>query len=172
MLKCFFINNISTIFVASKTKIKNQNMKLHKALKLKKKLIGEIEALKSLVRERNSYAEGSLDPEKQSTPKYYETLIAKTEELIGLKVSMNDANRLIQGKIYRIAELKGIVSTLNGTSTKEGIHADVGFRMVNADKTYHAQMSEEHVNSLKESIQTEIETLQDEIESYNFSTEI
>ena len=39
-------------------------MKLYKALKLRKKLIGEIAQLKSKIQQKNSYMVGSLNPEK------------------------------------------------------------------------------------------------------------
>ena len=49
-------------------------MKLYKALKLKKKLIGEITKLKQMIKDKNSYMTGSLNGEKFDVPALYAEL--------------------------------------------------------------------------------------------------
>jgi len=58
-------------------------MKLYKALKLRKNLIGEITKLKQQIKEKNSYLEGSKNGEKFSVEEAYKTLLEKIQELTG-----------------------------------------------------------------------------------------
>jgi hypothetical protein len=52
-------------------------MKLHKALKLRKRLVGEITKLKSEIQAKNSYMVGSLNAEKYNVSKMYDELLEK-----------------------------------------------------------------------------------------------
>jgi len=57
-------------------------MKLYKALKLRKKLVGEVVKLKQQIQNKNSYTVGSLDPEKFNVNKIYVELQTKIDELV------------------------------------------------------------------------------------------
>ena len=74
-------------------------MKLHKALKLRKKLVGDIARLKIQIQTKNSYSEGSLNAEKYNVNTLYLELQEKINQLIGLKYAINEANREIQANI-------------------------------------------------------------------------
>lgn len=145
-------------------------MKLHKALKLRKKLVGEIAALKTQIKTKNSYIEGAVNPEKYSVAVMYDELRKKTNELINLKYVINEANREIQASLYKLAELKGFITFWNEVSVQEGTQI-VGY---SADKTqnYKVQFDENKRNEIVKEFQKQVDALQEEIDVYNYTTDV
>lgn len=147
-------------------------MRLQKALKLKKKLVGEIAHLKAQVMSKNSYPEGSKNAERFDVEKIYETLLEKTNELVGLKFAINEANLEIQSKIYLLAEYKGLVGFWNGVNVTEGEHP-VSVRYGESMMRNHlVTFNEEQRDNMVKEFEGKIDALQDEIDTYNFTTEI
>jgi len=144
-------------------------MKLYKALKLRKNLAGEITKLKQQIREKNSYLEGSKNGEKFSVEFAYEELLKKIDELTGLKFVINEANREIQSKIYVLGEYKALIAFWNEVSVVEGTQV-VGY----SDKVqnYVVQFDEEKRNELVKEFQKKVDALQEELDEFNFVTEI
>lgn len=145
-------------------------MKLYKALKQRKKLVGEVAKLKQQIQSKNSYTEGALDPEKYSVEKIYAELQKKVNELVGLKYVINEANRPIQERIYRLSELKALLVFWNGVSVQEGEHM-VGYSEAKTIK-YVAQIDEIKRNQMVEEFQKKIDATQEEIDTYNYTTDI
>jgi len=145
-------------------------MKLYKALKLRKNLIGEITKLKQQIKERNSYLDGSKNGEKFNVESAYEELLTKIDELTGLKFVINEANREIQAKIYVLGEYKALIAFWNEVSVVEGIQA-VGY---GGDKvlSYVVQVDEEKRNELVKEFQKRVDAIQEELDEFNFTTEI
>ena len=145
-------------------------MKLYKALKLRKKLVGEVAKLKQQIQAKNSYTVGSVDPEKFNIAKIYAELQNKINELVGLKWVINEANRPIQEQIYRLSELKALLVFWNGVSVQEGQHI-VGY---SDSKTveYKAQIDEIERNKMVEEFQKKIDAAQEVIDTYNYTTDI
>lgn len=146
-------------------------MKLHKALKQRKKLIGEIAKLKADIQGKNSYMVGSLNAEKYNVPKLYEELLSKIDELTGLKFVINEANREIQSKIYVLAEYKALISFWNGVSTAEGLQESGRFGS-DTTREYKVQVDEETRNKYVKEFQVRVDALQEEIDTYNYTTDI
>jgi hypothetical protein len=145
-------------------------MKLQKALKLRKKLIGEIAKLKADIQSKNSYTVGSLNAEKYNVPKLYVELLGKIDQLTGLKFVINEANREIQSKIYVLAEYKALIAFWNGVSTVEGTQM-IGYDEKNAVE-YRVQVDEETRNKYVKDFQDRVDALQEEIDTYNYTTDI
>jgi len=145
-------------------------MKLHKALKLRKKLTGEIAKLKSDIQSKNSYMVGSLKAEKYNVPKLYEELLNKIDELTGLKFVINEANHEIQSKIYVMAEYKGLIAFWNSVSVNEGtqLHGYSDAKTIE----YIAQVDEETRNKYVKEFQERVDALQEEIDTFNYTTDI
>lgn len=145
-------------------------MKLHKALKLRKKLIGDIARLKSQIQSKNSYLDGSLKADKYNVPKIYEELLTKVDELTGLKFVINEANREIQSKIYVLAEYKALIAFWNGVPTAEGtqVHGYSDAKTLE----YKVQVDEETRNKYVEDFQKRVDALQEEIDTYNYTTDV
>lgn len=144
-------------------------MKLYKALKLRKNLVGEITKLKQQIKEKNSYLEGSKNGEKFNVDEAYELLLKKIEELTGLKFVINEANREIQAKIYLLGEYKALIAFWNEVSVVEGSQA-MGY----SDKiqNYIVQIDEAGRNKIVADFQKRVDAIQEELDEYNFVTEI
>jgi hypothetical protein len=146
-------------------------MRLNQALKLRKKLVGEITKLKQQIKEKNSYLVGSLNAEKFKVNNLYDDLISKTNELVGLKFAINEANREIQSKIYVLSEYKSLLTFWNEVSVVEGLHEGSGY-MRSEPKEYRVQFDEEQRDEIVGNLQMKIDAIQEEIDLYNFNIEI
>ena len=146
-------------------------MKLQKALKLRKKLIGEISDLKVQIQTKNSYMEGSLDPQKFNTREMYDRLLKKIDELVSLKFAINQGNSEIQSLIYILSEYKGLISFWKSTPVGEGEHSISRYGESGVRK-YHAQIDEVERDKMVEKFQKRVDAIQEEIDTYNYTTEI
>lgn len=146
-------------------------MKLYKALKLRKKLVGEIANLKLQIQSKNSYLVGSLNAEKYNVPKLYDVLLKKIDELTGLKFAINEANREIQSEIYVLAEYKALIAFWNNVPVAEGTHESGRFGS-EATREYKVQIDEETKNGYAKAFQERVDAIQEEIDEYNFTTSI
>lgn len=144
-------------------------MKLYKALKLRKSLVGEITKLKQQIKDKNSYLEGSLNAEKFNVGDLYDTLLKKIDELTGLKFVINEANREIQSKIYVLAEYKALIAFWNEVSVVEGTQASTYGDTI---RNYKVQFDENERNQLVNDFQKRVDALQEEIDTYNYTTDI
>jgi hypothetical protein len=145
-------------------------MKLHKALKLRKKLVGDIARLKVEIQTKNSFTEGSLNAEKYNVNTLYLLLQEKINQLIGLKYAINEANREIQANIYTISEYKALIAFWNEVPVKEGTQI-VGY----SDGTtinYLVQIDEAKRNEMVAEFQIKVDALQEEIDTFNYTTDI
>lgn len=146
-------------------------MKLQKALKLRKKLIGEIVELKSRIISKNSYLIGSLDPNKYNVPSMYETLRNKISELITLKYIINEANKDIQSLIYQIGENKGMIQFLRNLPVTEGKQIS-GYGNNAQELLYAAQFDDEKKQEMIAAIQEKVDAMQEIIDTHNHTTDI
>jgi len=144
-------------------------MKLYKALKEKKNLIGEISRLKEQIREKNSYLEGSKNGENFDSTEAYNELLTKIDDLIGLKYAINVANQEIQSKIYLLGELKALIAFWKEVSVVEGAQV-AGY----SDKiqNYCVHFSEQERKEITDKFQRKVDAIQDELDEYNYATEI
>lgn len=145
-------------------------MKLYKALKLRKTLIGEIAKLKQQIKEKNSYLEGSLNAEKFDVKELYDKLLKKIDELTGLKFAINIANGEIQSKIYVLAEYKALIAFWNEVSVVEG--AQIHGFSERTVRNYKVQIDENKRNEIVKEFQKRVDALQEEIDVYNYTTDI
>lgn len=146
-------------------------MKLQKALKLRKKLIGEIAELKGRIYAKNSYLIGSLDPNKYNVPTMYETLEKKIAELITLKYVINEANRDIQSLIYQIGENKGMIQFLKNLAVTEGKQIS-GYGNNAQELLYAAQFDDEKKQKMIIAIQEKVDAMQELIDTHNHTMDI
>lgn len=144
-------------------------MKLNKALKLKKKIAGEIANLKSSIQTKNSYIDGTIKVENYDVNKIYLELLRKIEDLTSLKYAINEANREIQSKIYLIGEYKGLINFWQGVTVHEGTFPN---NYGGQPTTYVAQIDEKTRDNMVKEFQTQIDSIQDEIDVFNYTTEI
>jgi len=146
-------------------------MKLQKALKLKKVLAGEIAVLKQQIQQKNSYQIGSANAEKFDMNILYVKLLEKTQTLINLKYSINEANREIQSKIYSMSELKSLISFWQGMNVTEGTF-NQGYGANANTVEYKVSFDEIAKNACIAEFQQKVIQLQDDIDTFNYSVEI
>jgi hypothetical protein len=86
-----------------------------------------------------------------------------------LKFVINEANREIQAKIFVLSEYKALIAFWNEVSVVEGTQV-AGY----SDKiqNYVVQVDEAKRNELVKEFQKRVDALQEELDSYNFNTEI
>jgi hypothetical protein len=144
-------------------------MKLSKALKLKNKKVNEYNNLVSKMVNHNSY---DVDTKQtyNSTELYLE-VIDKREDLIKFKTAIHLTSEPIREKIFRIGEYKNLLINLNRLSTTEGVVKSRGYG--ESDKsTYACSINELQKVEMMEWYQNEIENIQDEIDTFNATTEL
>lgn len=147
-------------------------MRLQKALKLKKKITGEIAHLKTQIMSKNSYPEGSKNAVRFNIENLYENLLGKINELVGLKFAINEANREIQSKIYLLAEYKGLIEFWRSVNVTEGEHAMSVRYGESVMRNHLVTFNEEERDKKIKDFEEKIDALQEEIDTYNFTTEI
>jgi len=144
-------------------------MKLYKALKVRKGLVGEITKLKAQIKEKNSHLVGSKNAERFNVEQKYDELYNKINELVGLKYAINEANREIQAKIYLLGEYKALISFLGELSVTEGTSSIPYTEVV---REYAVHINESQRDELIKEYQAKVDAIQEEIDVFNHTTEI
>ena len=142
-------------------------MNLTKALKEKKKLIKKADEAYKRFSEFNSIEAGSTPTYNAETA--FEEWITLTNQLIELKAKIQKANSEVIDKIFRLGELKNMVSRLRAVNVAEG---KIRERYVDVTTERTAWMTLLSRDNQIQDWENQIETLQEEIESYNVLTKI
>ena len=93
---------------------------LARALKEKNRIVGEINALKSIFSRENSRVE-TEGKAQRSRQEIWDNITKRTEDLIALKAKIATANVDIYPLIEKMSELKGRVTYVQGLNTLEGV---------------------------------------------------
>ena len=143
-------------------------MKIAKALKLKNQLAGDVAQLKELLAKQNSRStKQKFDYDNREV---LTRLRAKLDELVKVKAALATANTEVYDKIFRLAELKGLVATLTGLDTKAGVFHEGGrFGEPAYEVEYVAQLAKVEVDRLATELKDEIQSLQDALDEFNFT---
>jgi len=142
-------------------------MNLTKALKEKKKLIKKADEAYKRFSEFNSIEVGSTPTYNAETA--FKEWITLTNQLIELKAKIQKANSEVIDKIFRLGELKNMVSRLRAVNVAEG---KIRERYVDVTTERTAWMTLLSRDNQIQDWENQIETLQEEIESYNVLTKI
>lgn len=148
---------------------KIEKMKLSQALKTKKRLAAEIQHLKNRIQSKNSYIKESKVAEKFNVEEMYSELQAKVQELVNLKIAINEANREIQSTIYLLGEYKSMIAFWNSVNTNEG-YQERGYQDTLTE--YACQIDEIKKIANVALYQQKADSLQDQIDTYNYTTEV
>jgi hypothetical protein len=145
-------------------------MNLTKALKHKKKLIKQADEAFTRFQRYNSQNKENVD--KGYDPEAaYNNWIRLTNELITLKTKIHNANAPIANRIFRLGELKNLVSRLRSIDTKKGLVRE--YRSVDSIPVeYVAYMDLFNKDNQIFNWEQEIESIQEEIEAFNAITKI
>ena len=136
-------------------------MKLNKALKLKNKLVSEINAAMSYVKTYNSMEEGTSKayPVKEKL----EEVKSKTNELVELKTKIHIANAPVWDKIFRLSEVKSIMSNLKSLNTETKLAG--GYR-----EAVTAEITLVEKDVMMKELEAEVEALQEVLDQHNHAT--
>jgi hypothetical protein len=146
-------------------------MKLAKALKLKNRLAGEVAQLKELLSKQN--VRSSKQKFDYDNREVLTRLSAKLDELIKVKAAVAAANAEIYDKIFRLAELKGLVATLTSLDTKAGVFHEGGrFGEPGYEIECVAQLGKVDADKLVAELQDQIQRLQDALDEFNFTRSV
>jgi hypothetical protein len=140
-------------------------MNIRKALQEKNKLTGKIQNLFSRMKENNMTEDGQTRP--YNSQKVWEEIQVETTNLVDLKVNIQMANSPILSDIYRMAELKTMIRQLRYMECNDGRKIQSGII------TYlFATIKAEERDKLVQSLEDEIEKLQEKIDAFNFRTNL
>lgn len=146
-------------------------MNIKQALKKKNKLTQEIRNEFSRVQQYNSVVEGVdrvYDP-AVALNNYYN----KVDALIRLKTAIHEANVKVYSKIFRLSELKSMVSQLRGLDCTAGqVYQRGGYGTADSTINKTAILSVLERDQTIEKLESEIEALQEELDFHNVSAEI
>ncbi len=146
-------------------------MKITKALKLKNQLAGEVAELKDRLAKQNSRA--ATVPFDYDANEVLAALRTKVDELVTVKSAVAAANVAIYPRIFRLAELKGLVTVLKSLDTRQGVFKEAGgFSLSNCEVEYVAQLKKPAVDALAAELEAEISAIQDELDEFNQSLSV
>jgi hypothetical protein len=157
----------ATIFF-NQTSNERNIMKLAKALKLKNQLSGEIAQLKELLAKQNvRSAKQKFDYDNREV---LAQLRAKIDELVGVKTEVARANVEAYERIFRLAEVKGLIASLKALETKNGVFHEGGrFGEPAYEVEYVAQLNKVTVDAQVAELEKEVQSLQDALDEFNFT---
>lgn len=142
-------------------------MTIAQALKEKNKIGAKLLKHWGKLKSDNSIIEGSN--------RSYDPLILLKEidemsqNLIELKTKIHIASSTIRSKIFRMSELKSYITHLKSVSTKDGYVKD---RYDNSVINMDAVLKTIEIDAILEKIESEIESIQDELDIFNHQTSI
>ena len=144
-------------------------MKLAEALKKKNKLADKSKKLVTILQNNNSILKGnerSYDPVETLNE-----MESVAEELAVLKARIQKTNAPIQYKIFKMSELKGLITSLMRMSCHSGSQSS-GYGRNEALVEYEAVYNDRKRDELIESFQEKIEKLQGEVDYFNHTTDL
>ncbi|MGH8048548.1 MAG: hypothetical protein ACREKL_15015 [Chthoniobacterales bacterium] len=146
-------------------------MKLAKALKEKNRLAGETAQLKDLLKTQN--CRPKKQPFDYDNREVFAKLNASIETLVAVKAAIAEANSEVYAKIFRLAEIKGLVALLKSLDTREGVFVEKGgYAEPSVEVAYRSQLGKVEVDRLASDYEAEIQRLQDELDEFNFTRSV
>lgn len=143
-------------------------MTIKQALKEKNRLIKSIEDEFKKIYAYNSVDEGNVRP--YSTSESLSNIMSLEEELVDIKTKIHRANMGVYDKIFRLSELKSLAKRINQIDCSAGKVSDRYSRSEPTIKT--AEISVVIRDLQVKKIESEIEQLQDELDTHNATTQI
>ena len=145
-------------------------MTVKQALKLKNKLVKEITEELQKAQSYNSVEVGSTRP--YSSSEALERASKLTNELVELKTKIHQANSPVYNKIFRLSELKSLVSKIKMLNCTEGTSTDYYSRRSENPPVMTSEISIVDRDSMVKIMEDEIESIQDELDTHNALTQI
>ena len=145
-------------------------MTVKQALKLKNKLVKEITEELQKAQAYNSVEVGSVRP--YSSSESLEKVSNLTKELVELKTKIHQANSPVYDKIFRLSELKSLVSKIKVLNCTEGTSTDYYSRRSENPPMMTSEISIVERDGMVKIMEDEIESIQEELDTHNALTQI
>jgi hypothetical protein len=145
-------------------------MKIAKALKTKNTIVKDLQKLKGLLLTQNVRNQGQEF--EYDNKKVLADTLAKVNELIAIKASVAAANAPVYADIFRMAELKSLVEHLKTIPVREGTEKSAAYGGAVVETTWRSTLGRVAIDELVSGIEKEIQTIQDKLDTYNFTTEV
>jgi hypothetical protein len=134
-------------------------------------LAGDVTELKDRLGKQNSRA--ATVPFDYDSHEVLAALRAKVESLINVKSAIAAANVAQYPRIFRLAELKGLVALLKTLDVRHGVFKEAGnYAQPAYEIEYVAQLKKSVVDGLVAELEAEISGLQDELDEFNHSQSV
>lgn len=143
-------------------------MKLKHALKKKNLLAGEIRKEYAKLIKYNTVNVVNEKNRPYSAVQTMETIKQLTEELIELKVRIQQTNIPVLDKIYRLSELKAMIVNVNELTCESGKLED----HYRADKFVVSEISIQERDKMLRTLSDEIDKLHDQLDYFNQVTDL
>lgn len=145
-------------------------MKLTKALKLKNQLAGEVAELKDRLAKQN--ARPVTVPFDYNAQDVLKSLRSKVDQLVTVKSAIAVANAAQYPRIFRLAELKGLVAQLKTLDVRHGLFKDAVHYGQATEVEYFAQLRKPAVDALVAELEAEISAIQDQLDEFNVTISV
>lgn len=145
-------------------------MNIKQALKKKNQLIKELGELMQRIHQYNSVESGVERP--YSSSKMLEKYSEIGDELIEFKTKIHLANGPVYDKIFRLSELKNMVSKIKNLDCTEGPANDYYSRRSEVVIYKTSEIDVVGRDTIVKKLEEEIQQLQDELDEHNYKTHI
>ena len=146
-------------------------MNLAQALKLKNRLAGELVRQQQILQRENARRSDSVS--KVDRKEVWDKILQLSEDLGELKGQITQANVNIYPALERMAELKARIAFINSLPKRDGEEiTSVGYNQEKLVYQWNSMITQEGADAMVVDLQKEINDLQDEVDSYNATTEI
>jgi hypothetical protein len=145
-------------------------MNIKKALKEKNRLVKEIQDLQVRVTTYNSIEVGNKRP--YSVKESLKKLDSLSNELVELKTKIHVANAPVYKHIFRLSELKSMITRIKSLDCNEGIVQDYYSRNRETPTVKEAEISIVERDEMVKHMENQIEEIQDILDTHNQITEI
>lgn len=146
-------------------------MNLSNALKQKNRLAGELVRQQQILQRENARRSDSVS--KVDASAVWQKILQISDELGKLKGKITQANVAIYPALERMAELKARIAFIYGLQKREG--EEVSFVGRDQEKlvyTWTSTINQQTADELVAKYQEEINTLQDQVDAYNATTQV
>lgn len=146
-------------------------MNISKALKVKNRLIGEINQLKEIFRRENSRREDSVS--KVNQEELFGKLSEAGQKLERLKGAIGQATAPISKLLSSLTEAKANIIFYNSLPCREGIeYLQMGAGNPPTEFKWNSYLNRQKIDEIVFNLQKAIDAMQDEIDNFNATTQI
>lgn len=146
-------------------------MNISKALKVKNRLVGEVNRLQEILRRENSRRNDN--PSTVNVETISGELLDARQKLVLLKGAINQASSPVSAKLANLAESKNAINFYNSLPTREGEELTlIGSNREKLAYQWTAYLNKQGIDDLVQAIQDDINATQDEIDTFNAQTQV